>query len=218
MSMPTEIKIYNLISIFAGFVLCLILIKGFGKNENQQEQYAINSGLDSSASIDDMLNMLSEPSHSPDTLFYPASDSMAISNDTLGSFTIYDANGNSLKARSIAGMFWEVESNKPIRIKMKDGYLESMGDSIAWGFEYRFSRGIRTVFPEAESPKKQIVEMAVDFDDLVDKIKAKHAKGESWFIGSPLTESQYEYLKQMIDALPDTVYNVPKDTTSKKLN
>lgn len=173
--MPTEIKIYNLISIFAGFVLCLILIKGFSKNENQQEQDDISSGVDNVTIILD---------------------------------------GESLKLKLVAGMFWEVESNKPIRIRLKDGYLDSMGDSLAWGFEYRFSRGIRTVFPEAESPKKQIVEMAVDFDDLVDKIKAKHAKGESWFIGSPLTESQYEYLKQMIDALPDTVYNVPKDTTT----
>lgn len=148
----SKMKIYNLInliSIFAGFVFCLILIKGFGKNENQQEQYAINSGLDSSASIDDMLNMLSEPSHSPDTLFYPASDSMAISNDTLGSFTIYDANGNSLKARSVAGMFWTVESSKPIRIRLKDGYLESMGNSITWGFEYGFSQRAIMVFPEA---------------------------------------------------------------------
>lgn len=153
----SKMKIYNLInliSIFAGFVFCLILIKGFGKNENQQEQYAINSGLDSSASIDDMLNMLSEPSHSPDTLFYPASDSMAISNDTLGSFTIYDANGNSLKARSVAGMFWTVESSKPIRIRLKDGYLESMGNSITWGFEYGFSQLAIMVFPDSSESKE----------------------------------------------------------------
>ena len=157
--MPTEIKIYNLISIFAGFVLCLILIKGFGKNQQEQAD---------------------------DTLFSPASDSMAISNDTLGSFTVYDANGNSLKARSVAGMFWEVESSKPVRIRLKDGYLESMGDSIAMGFEYG--------------------DIAKDFDDLIEKVKAKKRRGESWFVGTPLSPAAADYLMRMVEKVPDTAY------------
>lgn len=109
----SKIKIYNLISIFAGFVLCLILIKGFGKN--QQEQSDISSGVDNVTIILD---------------------------------------GESLKIKLVAGMFWTVESSKPIRIRLKDGYLESMGDSITWGFEYGFSQRAIMVFPDSSESKE----------------------------------------------------------------
>lgn len=89
-----------------------------------------------------------------DTVFYPGKSV---------------APDSSLKIK-LVGTRWEVESALPVRIKLKDGYLENNGDSIAMGFEYG--------------------DIAKDFDALVEEVKAKKMRGESWFISSPLTPKQ----------------------------
>lgn len=94
----------------------------------------------------------------------------------------------NLKVKLVNGR-WEVESALPVRIKLKDGYLENNGDSIEMGFEYG--------------------DIANDFDDLVEKVKAKKRRGESWFVGTPLTPAQYDYFMRMIEKTPDSLGYVP---------
>lgn len=84
--------------------------------------------------------------------------------DTLGNITIaYDSSASYLDSRNLKVNLvngrWEVESALPVRIKLKDGYLENNGDSIEMGFEYG--------------------DIANDFDDLVEKVKAKKRRGDS---------------------------------------
>lgn len=99
--------------------------------------------------------------------------------DTLGNITIaIDSSASylderNLKIRLVAGR-WEVESALPVRVKLKDGFIENNGDSIAVGFEYG--------------------DIAKDFDDLIEKVKAKKRRGESWFVGTPLTPDAADYL------------------------
>lgn len=91
----------------------------------------------------------------------------------------------NLKVRFVNGR-WEVESELPVRIKLKDGYLENNGDSIAMGFEYG--------------------DIAEDFDDLIEKVKAKKRRDESWFVGTPLSPAAADYLMRMVEEAPDTAY------------
>lgn len=131
-------------------------------------------------------------------------DSWFMRVDTLGNITIaYDSSASYLDSRNLKVNLvngrWEVESALPVRIKLKDGYLENNGDSIAMGFEYG--------------------DIAKDFDALVEEVKAKKRRGESWFIGSPLTPKQYSYIMRMIEKMPDSLGYVPpkKKSTPKKL-
>lgn len=124
----------------------------------------------------------------PDTLllFREAADSIAVlmSIDTLGVFILYDRTGTPLRAK-FKNDRWEVQSDLPIRILLKDGYLESRGDSIEAGFNY--------------------IETAKDFNDLVGKVRQKQTKRENWFVGSPLTQEQADYLTGTKKELTDSV-------------
>ena len=133
-----------------------------------------------------------------DTVLYPFESYKSILGmswfvrvDTLGYITIaVDSNASYLDSRNLKAKLvngrWEVDSELPVRIKLKDGYLENNGDSIVMGFEYG--------------------DIAKDFDDLVEKVKAKKRRGESWFVGTPLSPAAADYLMRMVEEAPDTSY------------
>lgn len=104
---------------------------------------------------------------------------------SIGDSSVSYFDPRNLKAKLVNGR-WEVDSELPVRIKLKDGYLENNGDSIVMGFEYG--------------------DIAKDFDDLVEKVKAKKRRGESWFVGTPLSPAAADYLMRMVEEAPDTSY------------